>query len=172
MDTNTASLLLDRLLDEVESESLEPTPASVKTGTAPTTPTAQAPPASGLASLLGGLAADPAVLTSVLPAMLSAFGGGSSSKGEPASLSSERPLPPDRHTALICAVKPYLGERRQATADTVLKLCRIWDALNRAGLSPAVLGKLLGGMNAAAATGDEALPIVASPTDVPTEGGM
>ncbi len=126
-------------------------------------PGASAPPVSGMSSLLGGLVSDPAVLSSVLPTLLAAFsgnGGGSrqtassaaSGTSQAVSAPSGRPsdtprsVPLDRHTALLSAVKPYLGERRQATADTVLRLCRLWDALNRAGITPAMLEGGLAGL--------------------------
>ncbi len=135
MDQNPTPDLLSRLLDEAEGAS--PPAGGAETVTADTPST---PPISPAGGLLGGLAADPALLSSVLPALLSAMpqgGGGGASRGKPQAL--------DRHTALLCAVKPYLGERRQATAETVLKICRLWDALARAGISPATLTGLLGG---------------------------
>ena len=46
-----------------------------------------------------------------------------------------RPHSIDRHTALLCALKPYLSPHRRDTAETVLRLCRIWDALERSGIS-------------------------------------
>ena len=52
-----------------------------------------------------------------------------------------RPHTIDRHTALLCAVKPYLSPERQSAADTVIRLCRVWDALERSGIS---LSGLLG----------------------------
>ena len=116
VDNMQASDMLTRILDEVEG--------GVAPAAREASKTASAPPTADLVSLL--------------PAILSALpqgGGSSGAKGHP----------PDRHTALLCAVKPYLGERRQATADTVIRLCRLWDALSRAGLSTAVLNGLLGG---------------------------
>ena len=115
VDNKQASDMLARILDEVEGG----------------TPSAQgeARPAS---------APPTADLVTLLPTILSAF-----PKGDGPSAGAKHPT--DRHTALLCAVKPYLGERRQATADTVIRLCRLWDALSRAGLSTAVLNGLLGG---------------------------
>ena len=137
VDNMQASDMLTRILDEVEGG----TPAAREE--APKT--ASVPPTADLVSLL--------------PTILSALpqGGGTQGGGAPAGRGTQgggpqgggssgaKGQPPDRHTALLCAVKPYLGERRQATADTVIRLCRLWDALSRAGLSTAVLNGLLGG---------------------------
>ncbi len=141
MDTTGGPDRLSRILDEVEGRA-----------DASASPSPEAPPAptSAGGSPLGGLGLDPNLLTSVLPSLLSALPKGTGA-GKPTASPSSAPL--DRHTALLCAVKPYLGARRQATAETVLRLCRIWDALNRAGISPAVLGNLLGGA-ASALSGD------------------
>ncbi len=148
---------LSRILDEIEGKG---DPASVSPPPAESAAVAQAPPASGASNFLGGLAVDPALLSSVLPALLSALpkhdGGGSAGVTDAAPAASKPAVPEraprlDRHTALLCAVKPYLGERRQATAENVLRLCRIWDALNRAGISPSLLSGLLGGAGASPA---------------------
>ena len=117
MEQTKAADLLSRILDEVEADGASATGAEASRP-------APAPPSADLLSLL--------------PTLLSALpqGGGTSAGAK---------HPTDRHTALLCAVKPYLGERRQATAETVIRLCRLWDALSRAGLSTAVLNGLLGG---------------------------
>ncbi len=128
MDNNDASELLSRILDETEADTASTAPRAQATASPPRDP-------------LGGLVADPALLTSLLPTILSVM----PQNGTPSNGAKGRAQPIDRHTALLCAVKPYLGERRQATAESVLKLCRLWDALNRAGLSPAMLSGLLGG---------------------------
>ena len=122
VDNMQASDMLTRILDEVEGDVAPAAREASKTASAP--PTAD--------------------LVSLLPTILSALPQGG---GAPAGRvsSGAKGHPPDRHTALLCAVKPYLGERRQATADTVIRLCRLWDALSRAGLSTAVLNGLLGG---------------------------
>ena len=126
VDQTNASDLLSRILDEVETHS---SPAAPKAPQAP-----QASQAGAERPAAPPISPD---LISLLPSILSALpqgGSGAGAKGHPV----------DRHTALLCAIKPYLGERRQATAETVLRLCRLWDALSRAGLSPAMLGGLLG----------------------------
>lgn len=126
VDNMQASDMLTRILDEVEGDVAPAAREASKTASAP--PTAD--------------------LVSLLPTILSAFpqGGGPQGGGpQGGGTSGAKGHPPDRHTALLCAVKPYLGERRQATADTVIRLCRLWDALSRAGLSTAVLNGLLGG---------------------------
>ena len=126
VDNMQASDMLTRILDEVEGD--------VAPAAREASKTASAPPTADLVSLL------PTIL-SALPQGSEPQGGGPQGGGS----SGAKGHPPDRHTALLCAVKPYLGERRQATADTVIRLCRLWDALSRAGLSTAVLNGLLGG---------------------------
>ena len=121
VDNMQASDMLTRILDEVEGDVAPAAQEASKTASAP--PTAD--------------------LVTLLPTILSALPQGSGPQG--GGTSGAKGHPPDRHTALLCAVKPYLGERRQATADTVIRLCRLWDALSRAGLSTAVLNGLLGG---------------------------
>ncbi len=175
MDANAASDRLTRILDEVEGLPA-PSPAgqSAAASGAPDTPPshAEAAPPTG-ASPPAGM--DPALLTSVLPTLLSVFGGlggggnGGRGPGPGAEVNpsggasppppSGRAPSPDRHTALICALKPYLGERRQATAETVLKLCRLWDALGRAGITPAMLSGLLGGGTGALPAEPPAVPL-------------
>lgn len=132
VDNMQASDMLTRILDEVEGDVAPAAQEASKT--------ASAPPTADLVSLL------PTIL-SALPQGSGPQGGGAPAGGGPqgGGTSGAKGHPPDRHTALLCAVKPYLGERRQATADTVIRLCRLWDALSRAGLSTAVLNGLLGG---------------------------
>ena len=120
VDNKQASDMLARILDEVEGGASSAREESDRASVPPT-----------------------ADLVSLLPAILSALPQGGGPQG--GGTSGAKGHPPDRHTALLCAVKPYLGERRQATADTVIRLCRLWDALSRAGLSTAVLNGLLGG---------------------------
>ncbi len=167
--------LLDRLLDEAEgatdaaaAPAQPPTMASavpaqavpegtVHSGSA--TPSGNAIPSSGSgASLLGGLLANPALL-SALPTLAENLSPllGSMSRGTGSAPSATRPHTVDRHTALLCAVKPYLSPRRQDAAETVIRLCRIWDALERSGIS---LSGLLSNLGGAAPAAQEA----------PTEG--
>jgi hypothetical protein len=56
-----------------------------------------------------------------------------------------RPHRADRHTALLCAVKPYLSPARREAAETVIRLCRVWDALERSGISLSGVLNTLGG---------------------------
>ena len=37
----------------------------------------------------------------------------------------------DRHTALLCAIKPYLCAERQKAADQLIGLCKMGDALQK-----------------------------------------
>ena len=91
---------------------------------------------------MAGLLANPALL-SALPTLLENIGPlvGAFSGGGGSGHTATRPHAIDRHTALLCAVKPYLSPERQSAADTVLRLCRVWDALERSGIS---LSGLLG----------------------------
>ena len=142
--TADTSSLLDRILDEVESMP-SPPPAS----------SPPSPPRAGDMGALGGLLSNPALM-SALPTLLgnlSPFlGGGTGGGGSPPpSDHGGSPPPPmpavrghaDRHTALLCAIKPYLSPARQESAETVIRLCRVWDSLERAGISlPGLLSSL------------------------------
>ena len=159
--TKTAEMneLLLRLLDEAEGASpptARDTVASTDEGSpssAPSDalPTPSEPPSSG-ALPIAGLLGNPALLTA-LPTLLenagpllSALSGGMGS-----APGATRPHPVDRHTALLCAVKPYLSPERQSAADTVIRLCRVWDALERSGIS---LSGLLAGLPAGLSESD------------------
>ena len=163
--------LLDRLLDEVEGDtnaanqpSAPPPPPAVSSvpaqavpgGTAPSgsatpSPGNTIPASGGGVSLLGGLLANPALL-SALPTLAENLSPllGSMSRGTGSAPTATRPHTVDRHTALLCAVKPYLSPRRQDAAETVIRLCRIWDALERSGISLSGLLSNLGGAAPAA----------------------
>lgn len=168
--------LLDRLLDEVEGDTNAANPPSAPlpsassvpaqavpggtppSGSATPSPGNTIPASGGGASLLGGLLANPALL-SALPTLAENLSPllGSMSRGTGSAPSATRPHTVDRHTALLCAVKPYLSPRRQDAAETVIRLCRIWDALERSGIS---LSGLLSNLGGAAPAAQEA----------PTEG--
>lgn len=155
--------LLDRLLDEVEGDTNAANPSMVPPPSASEVHTQAVPadtaPASGNAipssgsgaSLLGGLLANPALL-SALPTLAENLSPllGSLSRGTGSAPTATRPHTVDRHTALLCAVKPYLSPRRQDAAETVIRLCRIWDALERSGISLSGLLSNLGGAAPAA----------------------
>ncbi len=157
--------LLERLLDEAEqgseathappSEVPPPPAAPAVTVSAPPTqaPTPPSRPTGGslLGGLpLGGLLANPALLAA-LPTLAENLGPllGSLSGGTGSAPTATRPHTVDRHTALLCAVKPYLSPQRQSAAETVIRLCRVWDALDRSGIS---LSGLLGGTGGAVST--------------------
>lgn len=72
---------------------------------------------------------------------------GNLSRGVGSAPTATRPHTVDRHTALLCAIKPYLSPRRQEAAETVIRLCRVWDALERSGIH---VGDLFGGLGAGA----------------------
>jgi hypothetical protein len=86
------------------------------------------------------MSALPMLIENVGPLMGSLTGGSGS-----APTSATRPHAVDRHTALLCAIKPYLSPQRREAAETVIRLCRVWDALERSGIS---LSGLLAGLPA------------------------
>ena len=133
--------ILERLLDEAEAQS--PPPPSPPPQPAPSADASvQSPP-----NPLGALLSDPAVLTA-LPSLMENLTPllGSLGRGVGSSPNASRPHTVDRHTALLCAIKPYLSPHRQETAETVIRLCRVWDALERSGIS---LTGLLGSVGGA-----------------------
>ena len=132
--------LLERLLDEAEAQS--PTSSA---SSAPPTAAVNAPPPPP-PSPLGALLSDPALLTA-LPSLMENLTPllGSLGRGVGSAPNASRPHSIDRHTALLCAIKPYLSPRRRETAETVIRLCRIWDALERSGISLTGLLSSLGG---------------------------
>lgn len=158
---------LSQILDEVEGQSSPPPPEPAEQPTEAASAPVLGNPNSG--ALLGGLLSNPALLSAIptllenLSPLLSGHGtsqggtpqsgtpqsgtsqGGTSQGGTPQGGTPSRHYPVDRHTALICAVKPYLGSERQAAADTILRLCRIWDALARSGVNLSGLLSTLGG---------------------------
>ena len=137
--------VLERLLDEAEGGGEAPALSSQ----AP--PDEGTPPRDGAGigggSPLGGLLSNPALLAA-LPTIMENLspllgnppGGGD---GRAHAHAVTRPHGVDRHTALLCAIKPYLSPRRQEAAETVIRLCRVWDALEKSGIS---VGDLLGGL--------------------------
>ena len=126
----SASGLLERLLDEVE--------ATTDGGSPPERQSVEPPKKSPLGLLLG----DPTIL-SALPSLLGRLSSPASGEVKPAegSFRATHPHAVDRHTALLCALKPYLSPHRRETAETVIRLCRVWDALEKSGIS---LSGLLG----------------------------
>ncbi len=154
MNATSPGALLERLLDEAEGKA--PAASSAPPSEPPPAPTESPSGVSAAgASPLAALLTDPAVL-SALPALmegLSSLSGGSGTSGS--APAAARPHAIDRHTALLCAVKPYLSPARRDAAETVIRLCRIWDALERAGISPSgLLGSLGGGLTAPSEGGE------------------
>lgn len=140
--------LLERLLDEAENAA-QPATGSPPTSDSPPippsatgdTPTDIPPPPAG--NPLGLLLQNPALpsLMENLSPLLSGLGRGTGS-----SPNAARPHAIDRHTALLCAIKPYLSPHRRETAETVIRLCRVWDALERSGISLTGLLSSVGGV--------------------------
>ena len=102
-------------------------------------------------SLLGGLLSNPALL-SALPQLMSSLGpllgGGGQKSAQPSPASQPQEgdspsaapqpkagIPLDRHTALLCAIKPYLGKDRQAAAEYMIQMCRVLSTLQGMGIS-------------------------------------
>ena len=152
---------LDRILREVENlpegESAPPAPPSAEGegstfGEAPVSAAGAGgfsggvQPENPLGALLGGLASNPALLTAI-PTLMENLGpllggGGIGKNGGGGKGGSSKPLShsPDRHTALLCAVKPYLGRERQEAAEKIIRLCRAWDALQKSGMTDLLRG--------------------------------
>lgn len=126
---------------------------------------ASSPSPDGMSPLLSGLLSNPALLAAIptlvenLSPLLNSSGhgtgngradgradgraesraaSGAASAGGKETAPAAKKYPVDRHTALICAVKPYLSPERQEAAETILRLCRIWDALGRSGMLTAL----------------------------------
>ena len=123
----TLSSRLDALIDQVTAESPVDDVPPV---------TASAPSSPDLSGLLGGLVSNPSMLSklpelmSTLGPLLGSLGGGLPSKGI-GGVPSRSGLHLDRHTALLCAVKPYLCARRQQMADHLIGLCKMGDVLQK-----------------------------------------
>ena len=148
--------LLERLLDEVEGDAPldtdgpPPSPPPPEGPDQPDTPppspaSAGTPTDNPLGLLLQNhalLSALPSLLENLSP-LLGSLGG---SGGVGSSPQATRPHSIDRHTALLCALKPYLSPHRRDTAETVIRLCRVWDALEKSGVSlTGLLGSVGGG---------------------------
>ena len=146
--------LLERLLDEAEGDAPLEADGSPPAPPPPdgADPPAPLPPSSPLAGAptgnpLGLLLQNPALLSALpsllenLSPLLGSLGGGVGSAPQ-----ATRPHTIDRHTALLCALKPYLSPHRRETAETVIRLCKVWDALERSGISlTGLLGSVGGG---------------------------
>ena len=131
MADQDVSSLLDRLIAEAQEADESPPADTSSVEAAPASASADAFP-------LGALFSNPAVMTAIptlmkeLGPMLSGLNGKGDSGGS-ASLKFLQGGHPDRHTALLCAVKPYLGRERQEAAEQLIRLCRIWTAIQGMG---------------------------------------
>ena len=132
--------LLTRLIREAEGAE-DAAPPSIASDLPPTEVVGDRAEASNgeapLNSLLQGLVESPALL-SALPQLLKGLGG-LGAVGEGKASASKSPAV-DRHTALLCALKPYLCSSRQQAAEYLISLCRVWGTLQGMGLNlPALL---------------------------------
>lgn len=145
--------LLERLLDEAEAQASSPPPSQEPPPQATATGASPSPPPSSPTSPLGTLLSDPAILTA-LPTLMENLTPllGGLGRGVGSAPQASRPHSVDRHTALLCALKPYLSPHRRETAEIVIRLCRVWDALERSGIS---LTGLLGSVGGGATPSDE-----------------
>ena len=131
---------LDALIDQVTAEA----PAD------DVPPVAAAPSSPDLSGLLGGLMSNPAML-SKLPELMGTLGPllgglGGLGGGKPRSGGGSPHhggLHLDRHTALLCAVKPYLCAERQQMAEYLIGLCKMGDVLQK--MPPVQGGRAEGG---------------------------
>lgn len=136
---------IDRILDEVEST---PTGGAGSDAVPPVQPGAGTESPSDVRAAgsdapsgvnpLGGLLANPELLAALphvagllspLMKNLGALTGGASPGSQP------RKAPPNRHTPLIRALRPYLSPERRQAAETVLNLLDVWDTLSDMGIS-------------------------------------
>lgn len=147
--------LLDRLIRKAQEE-VPSTPTDTPPSTPVSTDTKASTPVGN--GVLGGLLSNPAML-SALPQLMSSLGpllssggqktqalptgGGSTPKGTPTPPKTAIPI--DRHTALLCAIKPYLGRERQQAAEQMINLCRVWSTLQGMGISLPMLLSAFGG---------------------------
>lgn len=119
---------LDDLIDRAVAEDILEEPLAGETSDA-TLP-------SDLSGVLGGLLSNPAILSKI-PQLMSSLGplmgglGGGHGKGKPGGSSAHGKMHLDRHTALLCAVKPYLCAERQQMAEYLIGLCRMGDVLQK-----------------------------------------
>lgn len=131
---------LEQLLDEIEGQPTTEPPA-------PTSQVETAPPPPPDGNPLGGLLANPELLTK-LPSLLGALSPLMKQSGNPPSRAVGGTAQgrahggvPDRHRALLRALKPYLSPERRHATETMLELLELWDALSGMGISlPGLMG--------------------------------
>ena len=97
-----------------------------------------------------GIFSNPALL-SALPQLLQGLGALSAGKASTESKAASahataeeavesrkntpvKAIPQDRHTALLCALKPYLSPERRRAAESLINLCRVWSMLQGMGI--------------------------------------
>ncbi len=119
----TRGSLLESLINEAEKQTDAPAEPSAGAGSSPA---GGGPDAGSLSSL-------PALLSLIGPVLSGTPGRGSPAGAGPGP-SSKRP---DRHTALLKALKPYLSPARRSAVETLLSVAGMWDALSGVGGLPA-----------------------------------
>lgn len=136
--------LLERLLDEAEGAPSSADELSGGEGPSPNQPQNPSPSGGSFTpnggqenGEAGGLGMSAASLFQTLGALGPLLGGGGGSNKRSGGV-------PDRHTALLCALKPYLRHERREAVDTLLQLCRVWDVLSKSGIS---MGGILNSLN-------------------------
>ena len=144
--------LLDRLITQAEQEpsgsAAETIPSEVIGRPTDAPPPDERSSNSPLGGMLGYLLSNPALL-SALPQLLGARSGTQAASAEKERADAVEAsatgkaigrLPPDRHTALLCALKPYLGSERRQAVEYLISVCRVWGTLQSMGLTlPALL---------------------------------
>lgn len=139
---------LEQLLDEIEGQPAAEPPA-------PSSRVETAPPPDG--NPLGGLLANPELLAK-LPSLLGALSPLMKQLGNPPPRAAGGTAQgrahggvPDRHRALLRALKPYLSPERRHATETMLELLELWDALSGMGL---ILPGLMGGAQVGSTEGE------------------
>ena len=129
-------------------------PGNAPSGNAPSGSTAASAPPRGN-GLLGSLLSSPQALQAI-PALMSSLGpllsslsasrptgtatpagdaptGAAPAGSAPAGGHPAKKGAPNRHTALLCAIKPYLGSERRQAVESMVQLLKVFDAVQDMG---------------------------------------
>lgn len=120
------------------------TPSASPTATEAETPQAATPKTTDGGDLLSSLLSNPQLLAA-LPTVISTVKPlleGMNAPTPSTQKAASEPVPAstpqnvksdggsrDRHSALLCAIKPYLGQSRQSAVDYIMKLSRLGEVL-------------------------------------------